>query len=55
MLWTRNWVEEGAPRASTTWRSWVRKTAATAVATTLPLPPVNGVPPTTTAAMTGSR
>ncbi len=39
----------------TSWVSWARKSAPSAVPTTLPRPPVRAVPPSTTAAIEGSR
>ena len=53
--WITNWTDAGAPMPSTTCSSWVRKSAPTPVATTLPTPPASDVPPSTTAAIVGSR
>ena len=53
--WMTSWTESGAPMPSTTCSSCVRKTRADAVATTLPMPPASDVPPSTTAAIVGSR
>src|SRR5690606_21497372 len=53
--WTSSWVAVDAPAARTTWSSWVRKSAATAVAARLVMPPDSRLPPSTTAAMVGSR
>ena len=50
-----SWTESGAPMPSTTCSSWVRKSAPTAVATTLPMPPASDVPPSTTAAIVGQQ
>jgi hypothetical protein len=49
--WTSNCMAVEAPAASTTCPSWVRNSAATAVATIDDTPPRNSVPPSTTAAM----
>src|SRR4051795_12829475 len=52
---TRFWTAELAPLVSSSWSSCVRKTAATALAATLPRPPSSDVPPSTTAATDGRR
>ena len=52
---TRVWTAKLTPRASTNCWSWVRKSAAKAVATMFPFPPSSEVPPSTTAATDGEQ
>ena len=53
--WTKVWMAKSTPRARTNCWSWVRNSAANAVATMFPFPPSSEVPPSTTAATDGNR